>query len=310
MSFDRRRFLQGSLLSAAALITPSFGFMKKVVEVKNTGSKPVKALVIDTNVHLSQWPFRKLKYAGPDALVNKLQQHGVREAWAGSYDALFHKNIDRVNARLSKDCHQYGDGMLIPFGTVNPRWPDWVEDLRRCDEEYNMPGIRLYPGYQNYTLELPEFTELLQKASDRRMIVQIAIDMEDERMQHPMVDIPAVDVSPLPSVLEKAPNANVQLLNPFRHVRGDELELMVEKTEVKFGISNLDGIGALERIIDGNHVYLGSTVTSDRLLIGSNVPFRPLENVLFKLIESELTKEDAVAIMSGNAGRMLQRTQA
>uniref|UniRef100_UPI003569EA60 amidohydrolase family protein n=1 Tax=Fodinibius sp. TaxID=1872440 RepID=UPI003569EA60 len=229
------------------------------------------------------------------------------EAWTGSYDALFHKNIDSVNARLAETCQQYGEGLLVPFGTVNPRWPDWKEDLRRCDEAYGMPGIRLYPSYQNYTLELPEFAELLTEASDREMVVQIAIDQEDERMQHPQVEIPAVDVSPLPAVLESVPDVTVQLLNPFRHVRGDNLESAIKETDVLFGISNLDGNGGLERIMAGNHWYLGSTpIPSDRLLIGSHVPFRPVENVLFKLMESPLDEQEAAAIMSKNAARMLK----
>src|SRR5699024_9184136 len=132
-------------------------------------------------------------------------------------------------------------------------------------------------------------------------------DQEDERMQHPQAEVPAVDVSPLPDILESVPGARVQLLNPFRHVRGRNLEMLVENTDVSFGISNLDGNGALERIIAGSHWSFGNTVIpAERLLIGSHVPYRPVENVLFKLMESKLSEEDAAAIISGNANRMLR----
>lgn len=308
MNVNRRNFLKKSLLGITATLgAPFSGIMQQIDPSTDPGPVAPEGLVIDTNVHIFQWPFRDLKYSETSAMVNKLRKHGIREAWTGSYDALFHKNIDSVNARLTEACERHGKGLLLPFGTVNPCWPDWEEDLRRCDEEYGMPGIRLYPGYQNYTLDLPEFAELLKKASDRSMIVQIAIDQEDERMQHPLVEIPAVDVSPLPGILESVPDVTIQLLNPFRHVRGSDLESVVEKTDVTFGISNLNGNGGLERIMAGNHWYFGNTVIpSNRLLIGSHVPFRPVENVLFKLMESELKEEDAAAIMSKNATRMLQ----
>lgn len=313
MSVDRRRFLQGSLLgAAAAAVGVPFSAARAgeapVGEVPAAGATevPAEGLVVDTNVHLFQWPFRALKYATAEALVEKLRRHAVRQAWAGSYEALFHKNIDRVNARLAEACHEEGQGLLVPFGTVRPGWPDWEEDLRRCDETYAMPGIRLYPSYQNYTLDEPAFVELLQGASERGLLVQIAIDQEDERMQHPQVPIPAVDVTPLPEALEQVPEAQVQLLNAFRHVRGERLRLMVEETNVAFDTSNLDGTGALERIMAGEHWYLREVeMPAERLLLGSHVPFRPLENVLFQLMESELTGEEAEAIMAGNAERVL-----
>lgn len=312
MSFDRRRFLQGSLLSVAAAATSPFTNilgdgegLEAAAPAPSTSVQP-EGLIVDTNVHLFQWPFRALKYAGAEAMVAKLRQHAVREAWTGSYEALFHKNIDYVNSRLAEVCHEEGEGLLVPFGTVRPGWPDWEEDLRRCDEVYEMPGIRLYPGYQNYDLELPQFRELLQGAAERGLIVQIAIDQEDERMQHPRVEIPAVDVRPLAEVLEEVPAARVQLLNPFRHVRGERLQLMVEETDVVFGISNLDGTGGIERIMNGTHPY-GATIAAERLLVGSHVPFRPLENVLFKFMESEMSEAEAEAIMAGNAEHLLER---
>src|SRR5690625_3089421 len=161
MIFNRRNFLKNSLFGVMATLgAPFSGFMQNTDS--SDGKKPAapKGLVVDTNVHISQWLFRDLKYGETSAMVSKLRSHGIREAWTGSYDALFHKNIDSVNARLAEACHQYGGGILVTFGTVNPRWPDWQEDLRRCDEEYGMRGIRLYPGYQNYALELPDFAAL------------------------------------------------------------------------------------------------------------------------------------------------------
>ena len=102
--------------------------------------------IIDTNVHLFQWPFRRLKYDRTEALVRKLRRHRIAQAWAGSFESVFHKQLDAANRRLVDECREHGGGLLIPIGSVNPVWPDWEEDLRRCHEQYQMRGVRLRAG--------------------------------------------------------------------------------------------------------------------------------------------------------------------
>src|SRR5258707_10792386 len=127
----RRTFFSGSLGAAAALSLPATLSAEKKPN-SSTGSPDTGPDIIDTNVNLFQWPFRKLKYGETKSLVAKLRQHRITQAWAGSYEGLLHKNINAVNARLAEECRVNGEGMLLPFGTVNLAWPDWEEDLRRC----------------------------------------------------------------------------------------------------------------------------------------------------------------------------------
>lgn len=307
---DRRRFLKGTALAAAAAGTP-FGFA--AYKDRTERSVPETGLpqlmdnpFTDTNAYLFCYPFRNLKYGATEALLKKVNQHQAGQVWVSSFESLFHKNIDHVNTRLVRECREKGDGMLVPFGTVNPAFPDWEEDLRRCHEEHEMPGLRLYPGYHGYTLEEDKFTRLLSSATELGMMIQIVIAMEDERMMHPLVDVPAVEVSPLPGLLNQVPDARVQLIHPFRHIRGDSLRLMIEETNVTFDISNLDFAGALELIMKGDHAYVqGTSIPAERLMFGSHMPYFPLENVLFKFMESRLTEEDAQLIMKNNAERLL-----
>ena len=78
--------------------------------------------------------------------MRRLRRLGVTEAWAGSLDALLHRDLGGVNARLVADCAaRTAPDCLRPFGAVNPLLPDWREELRRCHEEHRMPGIRLHP---------------------------------------------------------------------------------------------------------------------------------------------------------------------
>ena len=49
--------------------------------------------LIDTNAHLFRWPFRRVANDTAPALVTKLKQLGITEAWAGNYDALLHCDL-------------------------------------------------------------------------------------------------------------------------------------------------------------------------------------------------------------------------
>lgn len=315
-TLPRRAFLKSSLVTVAAIGLPKRAPAQQGPPAKS--GAPVDAFIIDTNINLGWWPFRRMKYSATPDLVAKLRRHKVKQAWAGSYDALFQKNIDGVNARLTEDCKTNGGGMLVPFGTVNPAFPDWEEDLRRCHEVYRMRGIRLHPVYHGYTIDAPEFRQLLERATRRGLLVQIAVDMEDERKQHPLVNVPAVDLAALPDILKQIPDARVMLVNPFRHVRGIRLQTIVAETNVTFEFSNLDGLSSVERILPdakpwkpynalGRVVAGGANVTVplERLLFGSNAPFMPLEQSLFKLIESPLTRAQIDAMSFGNAERIL-----
>ena len=175
--------------------------------------------LIDTNVSLGQWPFRHEVLSDTPALVGKLREHGVTQAWAGSFDALLHKDISGVNARLVDECRQHGQGLLVSIGALNPMLPGWQEDLRQCVEVYRMPGIRLHPNYHGYKLNDPVFERVLQLADERNLLVQIAVLMEDERTIHPLVNVPATETAPLPAVLKAFPKLRVQLLNALRNVR-------------------------------------------------------------------------------------------
>ena len=76
--------------------------------------------IIDTNVYLGRWPFRRVYGDEPTELVSKLREQGVVQAWTGAFDSLLHRDVAAVNARLAKECHSHGEGLLVPFGATNP----------------------------------------------------------------------------------------------------------------------------------------------------------------------------------------------
>ena len=254
-------------------------------------------MIIDVNTNLSRWPFRRLPGDETPELVARLRKRDVVQAWACSFDAILHKDIGGVNARLAADCRTHGQGFLIPFGAVNPKLPDWQEELRRCQEDYKMPGIRVNPNYHGYSLNDPAFAELLHLAAERRLIVQLVPSMEDVRTQHPLVRVPPTDLSTLPGLLQKEPSLRLMLLN-WAPAVGESLKPLAGAGQVYFDISTVEGIQGIARFLD--------RVPPERVVFGSHYPFFTFDAAILKMQESGLSEDRKKAVFEGNARRLLQ----
>jgi uncharacterized protein len=304
-TIDRRSFVKASLIPTAFPIASAL-VTRFAPGAPGAAETPAAAPeILDTNVHLFAWPFRKLKYSKSEDLVAKLRKHRITQAWAGSFEGVLNKQLDLVNRRLAQECQERGDGMLVAVGSVNPAWPDWDEDLRRCHEQYRMRAIRLYPAYHGYAFDHSEFGRLLSAASDRGLLVQIVLRMEDERVHHVATSIPALNVAPLTSLLKKLSKAKVQLLNAAGPLLGNNFSALVRETQVMFDISAIEGNGGVGRLVDGKNPSYRGSVSIDRLLFGSHAPFFPCESAVLKLFESPLTLDQLQSVMHGNARRLL-----
>jgi predicted TIM-barrel fold metal-dependent hydrolase len=253
--------------------------------------------VIDTNVYLSRWPTRRLPCDELPPLIDKLKAKEVAQAWVGSFDALLHKDIGGVNARLAEECKRRGDVLLVPFGSVNPTLPDWEEDLRRCQEVFRMPGIRLHPNYHGYKLDDPRFARLLDLAAERGLLVQLAVRMEDPRTQHALLTVPDVDPAPLIQLLPKHPQLRLQVLNAMTSLRPDLLDKLIAAGNLSVEIGMLEGVNGVQKLL--------AHVPPKRVLFGSYFPFYAWEAAELKLRESPLGEAQREAIRGSSARAVL-----
>src|SRR5689334_20982609 len=291
-TLDRRQFLKTSLFAGAAA---SLGTSNSPAQAASSSTSAAPG-VVDTNVNLFDWPFRKLKYRDNAALVAKRKMHRVVEAVAGSFESLLHKNINGVNERLVTECRERGAGMLRPFGTVNLAWPDWEEDLRRCHEVHKMPGLRIYPGYQPFDLDHPDMERLLKMIAERGLILQIVFGMEDPRVHHPIVNVGPVTFRALAKVLKAVPDTKVQLVHfPGSPQTGFGDFMTLPNTFIE--ISRLEGNGAVGRMLGVAEGLPAARAPLDRILFGSHAPYFPIETAILKLIESPLDHRQLESIM-------------
>jgi predicted TIM-barrel fold metal-dependent hydrolase len=299
---NRRTFIKNAALVAAAAAA---GHDRATAQVAGPTGNQIpsprgnESDLVDSNVYLSRWPFRRLPCDETPRLARLLRENGVSRAWAGSFDALLHRDISAVNSRLADECRAEGTGLFSPFGSVNPLLPDWEEDLRRCHEVHGMRGIRLHPDFHGYSLDDSRFARLADLAAARGLVIQIALGIEDPRTQPPTAIYPSPHPGPLVELLPRIPNAKVVLLNFFRSFGYNRVLLvrLANLPQVSFDMATVEGVDAVRGVLE--------SVGSIRLLFGSLAPYYNFDSARLKMQESELSPQQIAAIRHGHATSLL-----
>jgi len=282
-NMNRRDVLQIAAASGAASLLVS-----KSATAREEASQPLE--IVDTNVSLFHWPFRRLPLDQTAKLVKKLRTLGVTQAWAGSFEAILHRDVAGVNGRLVQECQPYRE--LVPIGTINPLLPAWEHDLQQCFGKHDMPAVRVYPNYHGYTLQEPRFVQLLEKVTSAGRFLQLASMMEDTRTQHVQHQVADVDLSPLVTLLEQVKKARVQILN--WRPRASELEKFTKKAGILFDTARAEGTDGVPQLVEA--------VGKQRVMFGSHAPFLIPEAALIRVHESSRLPESSLKpVLAANA---------
>ena len=129
--------------------------------------------------------------------------------------------------------------------------------------------------------------------------MQLALKMEDERTQHPLVRVAAVDPAPLATLVAALPRLRLVLLNGPGGLGHESLRRLAGAGQVYFDIAMLEGVGGIANLLPA--------VPAARLLFGSHYPFFYFEAALLKLRESGLEAAQERAIRRENALTLLKK---
>ena len=98
---SRREFIGAATAATAVTAGGLAAGSAEAVEPGGARESAGRGELVDTNVSLGRWPCRRLPLDETPALVARLRSHGVKQAWAASFDGLLHRDLASVNAQLA-----------------------------------------------------------------------------------------------------------------------------------------------------------------------------------------------------------------
>ncbi len=255
-------------------------------------------MLLDINAYIGHWAFRQLRYNTAETLVQLMDKNNIDKAIVASINGTLYKNTHSANEEIAKETKQFKD-RLIPFATLNPMWAGWKEDLKRCAEDLELKGLRLYPQYHGYSLTDPIALEIIDMATELNWVVQVPMTLVDRRQRHSW-DL-AEDI--LPSDFEKIvalrPNTKWMFLNSF----GINPKNLPDDANYLLDIANPYYQTLLRREIP----KLIDIAGANHVSFGTDMPFRIPEATLLKLRLLEISDDDKANIAWKNATEMLKR---
>ncbi len=205
---------------------------------------------------------------------------------------MFAFDARRANEQLVKAIAGYRE-RLWPIGVLDPTVPTWREDLEDGLGRLDLAGFRLHPNYHDYTFDAPEAVNLAEWLADAGCPLFIALYVDEERLQHPAIRVPAIPIAEIVGLLRQAPKTTI-VLNSLKV----EHALSLWETGLSLDRVYLD-IGAMDKPFDGLQSLMQAHGV-DRFVFGSQMPFLYPEAALMVVEHSNLAAVEIEATLQRN----------
>ena len=256
-------------------------------------------MIIDMAAFLGPYERRTLA-ADTARLAEILRQWGVTRIFAGRINHLRQDNIHAGDPPVKPQVVGGVEVATVPV--IDPSIATWQEHLEKywAFHQGRLPIIRLHPNYHGYRLSELKATEaLVQCAHAHGSVLQVVVNIDDIRRQHPLGQVPDVATADIIATAQKYPHQPFLLsgaLNTLmRSLKADTLpNLWVDTARIEGGL-------ALPNLLDAGW--------GDRLVYASHAPILIPHSSIARVL-TDLSDADAMKILSTNARRLLRLPSA
>lgn len=257
--------------------------------------------MIDVNVFLGAYPWRRVPGTSPEAVLRAMDQGGIATAWVTHLPSLFWKDPAEGNPWLYEVATR--QPRFRPVPVIHPGLPGWEEDLAEAVTRRAVL-VRADPGPLGLAPAGAEMLRFLAAAAEARVPVQAAVRLEDGRGRHPL------DVAPelAPWMVRSWVRSHPGLELVITHAERSFIE------EVHYGSAPAEA----ERIWwdvswvwgppEDHLAVLLATLGPARFLFGSGQPLRLAETPGARLDLLDLDPATRAQITTGNARALDRRS--
>lgn len=252
-------------------------------------------MIVDVNAYLGHFAFRRLRHNTAASLLALMDSKRIDKAVVSSASAITYRNAQAGNEEVAEEVRGHGD-RLIPFAVINPSYAGWQDDLKICNEEFGMTGLRLYPRWHNYQLSSACCRELLNAASERGMVISIPIRAEDNRQRSWLLNVPDVPLEEIVELVKAHPKARFILLNGIGYTR-----CPLGRKDNGLPSNYAIGLSRLSALLANEIGQLITNLGAERVMFGTGMPFKYPDPALVKLEVLDASEANKEKIYSHNA---------
>lgn len=212
--------------------------------------------MVDFNCFSGNWPFHKVRNNTFEKIRKAHLENGVNYGYISSLESIFYNDFYESEEELYNTVKNTNYKQVI---TINPMLEGCANSVLRCIKEFDVAGIRLLPGFHNYTLDSEVLAPILKIAKEYKLPIFLTLRMEDERVLY-MLKTEPVKMEDVVSFIEK--NADITIL--LCNIRINEIfeikdaiinnpKVFCDTCGLKGWIFNKDKIGNVaQRIVYGS----------------------------------------------------------
>ena len=221
------------------------------------------------------------------------------DAWG--VDAVVTQHI----ATSARSMHKVNDfaasvksDRMYAFGSVHPDAPDALEELDRI-KALGLDGIKLHPDYQEFFVDESRMAPLYERMAELNLPVLFHAGWDPLSP-----DLVHAEPERLKAVVQGNPNLTVIAAHMGGMRRYDQVEkhlLGLKNLYIDTSMTSpyLQDMAQYARILKGHGL--------DRVLFATDCPWSTPERELRLLDTVDMTEEERVNVLSGNALRLLRR---
>ena len=253
-------------------------------------------MIIDTSAYVGHWPFRKVRRATLPEVAETAAKNGITHMIVASIQAIFYKDTMEGNLELAEELRSYqGSVTVIPFAVVNPTYPAWEADMKRCINELGFRGIELAPAYHNYSLRSAEAKAAFRLAGELGVPVRVQNEFENIRQHHWMDVTSGPSGDDFAELLASCDKTCLILCGYFPCHTGERLQ-----SAARAGANVFFDMRRPELYVDNGWINSVADVGISHLCFGTLSPFTYIAPSLLRLQLAPGTDADKQAILSEN----------
>lgn len=258
---------------------------------------------IDVTAFIGQWPFRLELQATAASLSEMADRLQLEYMCVSHIASIFGFDTRTGNEALFEELSP--DKRLLPIPILNPVG-DAVELELDWAEQQGAKGIRILPGYHDFSLNASECRALIDKLISKQIPLHVSARLEDPRLQHPRYITKSVPFEDLADVIRHCGDLPVIIsgLRAYEWAKIQEVlneGLRLDHVFLDLWFSN----GPLEATAE--LIKRGET---DLFVYGSCTPLQVAEATAFQLATANIEESDRAKLCHGNALKLLNEGQA